>query len=66
MRGFLTLLSFGLKRRIKDFFIITYSVAYPLILILLLGYIAVNFYKGDSSLTSYHYYTYVMLPFFIF
>lgn len=66
MRGFLTLLSFGFQRRIKDFFIICYNIVYPLILILLLGYISTNYFKGDNSVTSYYYYTFVLIPFFIF
>ncbi|GAA0710052.1 ABC transporter permease [Paraclostridium ghonii] len=66
MSGFLTLLSFGLKRRAKDFFILSYSIIYPLALIFMLGYIASNFFKGDNSVTSYDYYTFVLIPFFIF
>lgn len=66
MKGFLTLLCYGLNRRSKDFFIIIYNIVFPLILILLLGYISTNFFKGDSSVTSNHYYTLVLLPYFIF
>ncbi|MDP4088948.1 MAG: ABC transporter permease [Bacillota bacterium] len=66
MNGFANLLAFGLRRRIKDFFIITYSIGYPLVMILLLGYISTNFFKGDSSVTSFQYYTLVLIPFTIF
>ena len=66
MNGFHTLLNFGFKRRIKDQFIIMYNLAFPLILILLLGYLATNFFKGDSNVTSNDYYSFVMLPFFVF
>lgn len=65
MNGFMNLMVYGLQRRIKDFFIITYCVVSPLVLILLLGYLATNFFKGDSSITSNHYYTLVVLPFYL-
>lgn len=66
MRGFKALLTFGICRRIKDFFIIAYNIIYPLVLILLLGYISTNFFKGDDSITSNHYYTIVLIPYFVF
>lgn len=66
MDGFIILLKYSLNRRIKDFFIIIYNIAFPIILILLLGYIAGNFFKGDSSVTANDYYTLVLMPYFIF
>lgn len=65
MNGFVNLMAYGLQRRIKDFFIITYNVVFPLLLIILLGYLATNFFKGDSSITSNHYYTLVLIPFYL-
>lgn len=65
MNGFLNLMSYGLNRRKKDFFIIVYNVAAPIIQILLLAYLATNFFKGDSSINSIDYYTIVLLPFYI-
>ena len=52
MNGFIKLMVYGLQRRMKDFFIIIYSVIFPVVEILLLGYLATNFFKGDSSITS--------------
>ncbi|OPJ64139.1 ABC transporter permease [Clostridium oryzae] len=66
MEGFLSLLAYGTKRRLKDFFIIFYNVVYPIGLTFILGYIATNYFKGDSSVTSNGYYTLVMIPYFIF
>ncbi len=65
MDGFVNLMAYGLKRRIKDFFIIVYSVVFPLLLIVLLGYLTTNFFKGDNRVTSNDYYTLVMLPFYL-
>lgn len=65
MNGFVNLMSYGLKRRAKDFFVIIYSVFFPLLMILLLGYLATNFFKGDSAITSNHYYTLVITPFYL-
>lgn len=65
MTGFIKLMDYGLKRRMKDFFIIIYSIVFPLLQILLLGYLATNFFKGDGSITSNHYYTLVIIPFYL-
>jgi len=65
MNGFIKLMAYGLQRRMKDFFIIIYSIVFPLLEILLLGYLATNFFKGDSSITSNHYYTLVLIPFYL-
>lgn len=65
MNGFANLMIYGLKRRMKDFFVIVYSVVSPLIMIFLLGYLATNFFKGDSAITSNHYYTLLIIPFYL-
>lgn len=65
MNGFIKLMVYGLQRRTKDFFIIIYSVVFPLLLIVLLGYLSTNFFKGDSAITSNHYYTLVLLSFYL-
>ena len=65
MDGFINLMAYGLNRRIKDFFVIVYCIASPLILIFLLGYLATNYFKGDGAITSNHYYTLVLLPFYL-
>ena len=65
MNGFVKLTWYGLRRRMKDFFIIIYNIVFPLLLILLLGYLATNFFKGDSSVTSNDYYTLVQIPFYL-
>lgn len=56
-----TLFQLGLKRRSKDFFVLFYNVIFPLIIIVLLGYLTSKSYGMDF--TSYHYYTVVMIPF---
>lgn len=66
MKGFNILLSYGFKRRIKDSFVIIFNVVYPIVLIMLLAYLATNYFKGDSSVTSSYYYVIVLIPFFIF
>ncbi|KHD35978.1 membrane protein [Clostridium acetobutylicum] len=45
---------------------IIYNIVYPMILILLYEYLAVNYFKGDKSITSSYYYVIVLIPFFIF
>lgn len=65
MSGFLNLMRYGLSRRLKDFFIIVYNVVAPMLFVLLLGYLATNFFKGDASINSNEYYTITMLPFYI-
>lgn len=66
MRGFLTLFNFQIKRRLKDSFIIGYSVIFPLILIGVLGYISQNFFDGKDGISSFNYYTLVLIPLCIF
>lgn len=61
MKNFSPLFRFGLKRRSKDFFIIFYSVVFPIVIIALLGYLTSKSYGQDF--TSYEYYSIVMIPF---
>lgn len=61
MKNFVPLFMLGLKRRSKDFFIIFYSVVFPIAIIALLGYVTSTSYGRDF--TSYEYYSIVMIPF---
>lgn len=63
MEGFKVLFRFGMKKRIKDSFLIGYGIIVPLILIGLLGYMATNYYSGEEGITSYYYYSIVIIPF---
>ena len=63
MRTLAVLLRFDMKRRVKDGFLIGYNVIFPIVLILLLGYLLSGGYGAKMS--GYHYYTFVMLPFCI-
>lgn len=60
------LFSFGLKRRIKDSFLVSYGIFMPFIMILLLGYLASGYYTGIKAISSYSYYTLVSLPLYTF
>lgn len=60
------LFSFGLRRRIRDSFLISYGIIMPLIMILLLGYLASGYYTGIEGISSYSYYTVVSLPLYTF
>lgn len=62
MNGFKVLFYYGMKRRIKDSFLISYGVMFPLLLILILGYISTNYYSGENGITSYYYYALVTIP----
>lgn len=61
MKNFVPLFMLGLKRRSKDFFIIFYSVVFPIAIIALLGYLTSTSYGRDF--TSYEYYSIIMIPF---
>lgn len=61
MEHFFSLLNIGIRRRSKDFFILFYNVIFPIVIIMLLGYLTSKSY--GTSFTSYHYYTIVMIPF---
>ncbi|MDB0439041.1 ABC transporter permease [Clostridioides difficile] len=63
MRYFLPLFRLGIKRRSKDFFILFYNIVFPLIIIMLLGYLTSKSY--GTEFTSYNYYTIVTIPFCI-
>lgn len=56
-----SMLIFDIKRRSKDGFFIGYNIIFPVIMILLLGYLSSESY--GKQFTGYHYYTIVMLPF---
>ena len=62
MDGFITLFKFGMKKRIKDSFIIGYGVMMPLFMIVILGYMATNYYTGENGISSYYYYVLVTAP----
>jgi len=66
LNGFKVLFYYGMKRRIKDSFLISYGVMFPLLLILILGYISTNYYSGENGITSYYYYALVSIPLCIF
>lgn len=66
MNDFKTLFNFGMKRRIKDSFIIGYGVIMPFFMILILGYMASNYYSGENGITSYYYYSLVTIPLYTF
>lgn len=63
MDGFSALFKLGMKKRIKDSFIISYGIIFPLFMITILGYMASNYYSGDNGVTSYYYYSMVIIPF---
>lgn len=62
MDGFITLFNFGMKKRIKDSFIIGYGIMMPLLMIVILGYMATNYYTGENGISSYYYYALVTAP----
>lgn len=64
MRYFLPLFKLGVKRRSKDFFILSYNIVFPVIIIILLGYLTSKSY--GEEFTSYNYYTIVTIPFCVF
>lgn len=64
MKNFSPLFQLELKRRSKDFFIIFYSVVFPIVIISLLGYLTSKSYGVEF--TSYEYYSIVLIPFCLF
>ena len=66
MNEFKVLFKLNMKKRIKDSFLIGYGVTFPLILIIILGYMATNYYSKDGIVTSYYYYSMVTIPFCTF
>lgn len=63
MRIFMRLLSGDLLRRSRDSFLIGYNIVFPLIMVLLLGYLTSESY--GKVFRGYQYYSVVMLPFCI-
>ena len=63
MTAFVALLKMNLKRRLCDGFAIGYNLIFPLLMIGLLGVLCRKFSYG--GITSYQYYTVVMIPFCI-
>lgn len=66
MNEFKVLFKLNMKKRIKDSFLIGYGVTFPLMLIVILGYMATNYYSKDGTITSYYYYCMVTIPFCTF
>lgn len=64
MSNLSSIFSLSLKRRSRDFFIIFYNLIFPMITILLLGYL--NSLKYTNIISSYEYYTIALIPFFVF
>ncbi len=63
MIAFYAELRLNLKRRIMDGFAVGYHIVFPFIIIFLLGALCKGIYKGE--VTSFQYYTIVMIPFTI-
>ena len=61
MNTFFPLLKLGIRRRSRDFFIIFYTVVFPIVIIALLGYLTSTSY--GTEFTSYEYYSIVIIPF---
>ena len=61
MNTFFPLLKLGIRRRSRDFFIIFYTVVFPIVIIALLGYLTSTSY--GKEFTSYEYYSIVIIPF---
>lgn len=66
MSEFNALFKLNMKKRIKDSFLIGYGVTFPIMLILILGYMATKYYSGENGITSYYYYSMVTIPFCTF
>ena len=61
MIGFQAMLKLNIRRRATDGFAVGYNIIFPFLMILLLGILCKNQYKGE--ITSYQYYTLVSIPF---
>lgn len=61
MTQFMNLLLFDIKRRSRSSFTMGYHLIFPIVMILLLGYLLSG--QFNNKLTSYTYYAFVMLPF---
>lgn len=63
MNTLISLLGQDLRRRSKDGFFIGYNIIFPMLLILILGYLSAGSY--GNGFTGYQYYSIVTLPFCI-
>ena len=63
MTAFYAELKLNIKRRMTDGFAVGYNIIFPVIMIFLLGTLCKGLYKGE--VTSYQYYSIVMIPFCI-
>ncbi len=63
MSVLLNLFTTDFKRRSKDGFAIGYNIIFPIVMIVILGYLSSESY--DKEFTGYQYYSIVMLPFCI-
>ncbi|MBQ6886149.1 MAG: ABC transporter permease [Lachnospiraceae bacterium] len=63
MAAFTALLKMNIRRRLCDGFVVGYNMIFPIIMIVLLGGLCRNNFYG--GITSYQYYTVVMIPFSI-
>lgn len=57
------LLKYSFGKRMKDSFLISYGIMFPIIMILLLGYLSKEYYTGIEGVNSYFYYTVVTIPY---
>ncbi|HWT74486.1 MAG TPA: ABC transporter permease [Mobilitalea sp.] len=63
MRILMKMILMDLKRRTKDGFVLGYNIIFPILMIILLGYLTSGNY--GKHFTGYQYYSVVMLPFCI-
>lgn len=63
MKSLWNLFQYDFRRRCKDSFLIGYNIIFPIIMIILLGYLSSGSYGREF--TGYQYYCVVMLPFCI-
>lgn len=61
MMSFYAELKLNMKRRVTDGFALGYNVIFPIIMILLTGFLCKGLYHGE--ITSFRYYSVVMIPF---
>ena len=61
MTGFQALLKLNIKRRATDGFAVGYNIVFPFLIIVLLGVLCRNQFRGE--IRSYQYYTLVSIPF---
>lgn len=61
MTPFYAELKLNMKRRVMDGFALGYNIIFPVIMILLTGFLCKGLYKGE--ITGFQYYSVVMIPF---